>query len=97
MASYNKVTNTVDLPVAFSPKTAFPLDTRSIFGSLAEAEAAAAEAKNAGSSETIYYYGQTLVVFEDGEAKLYIIQGDNTLKDAGIGEAPSQAFFNSLY
>ena len=33
MASYAGITNTLDFAVAFSPKTAFPLDVRSMFGS----------------------------------------------------------------
>ena len=81
--SYTKITNIVDLPVSFNPKTAFPLDARSIFGSFTEAQAAATQAENAGSSNTVYYYGQTLTVFENGIATFYIIQGDNTLREIG--------------
>lgn len=83
MASYIKVTNTVNLPVSFNPQTAFPLDARSIVGSYSEAVAAAASAENAGSSNTVYYIGQTLTVFENDEVNLYQIQPDKTLKLVG--------------
>lgn len=65
--------------VAFNPTSAFPLDARSYFESYEAAVAAAAQAKEAGSSESVYYYGQTLVVVEDGVATLYMIQPDNSL------------------
>jgi hypothetical protein len=80
---YEKITNTVELPVSFNPKTAFPLDARTMFGSYDDAVLAAQSAKEAGSSESVYYYGQTLVVFENDIAKFYIIQGDNTLQEIG--------------
>lgn len=83
MASYTKVTNTVSLPVSFDPQTAFPLDARSMFGSLAEATAAALTAENAGSSNTVYYIGMPLTVFENDEVKMYQIQPDKTLKEVG--------------
>lgn len=65
--------------VAFNPTTAFPLDARSYFESYDEALAAARLAQEAGSTETVYYYGETLVVVENGVASFYIIQPDNTL------------------
>lgn len=65
--------------VAFNPTTAFPLDARSYFESYDEALAAARLAQEAGSTETVYYYGETLVVVESGVASFYIIQPDNTL------------------
>lgn len=83
MASYIKVTNTVNLPVSFNPQTAFPLDARSMFGSYAEAVAAAATAENAGSSNTVYYIGQTLTVFENDAVNFYQIQPDKTIKPVG--------------
>jgi hypothetical protein len=51
--------------IAFNPTSAFPLDARSYFESYAEAEAAAAKALAAGSTNSVYYYGQTLVVVEN--------------------------------
>lgn len=83
MASYEGISNILGFAVAFNPQTAFPLDARSMFGSYAEALAAATTAENAGSSNTVYYYGQTLTVFADDVATNYCIQGDNTLKQIG--------------
>lgn len=83
MANYSPITNTLDFAVAFNPKTAFPLDARSMFGSYDAAVAAAATAENAGSSNTKYYFGQILTVFADDVAKHYSIQGDKTLKEVG--------------
>lgn len=74
---------TLDFAVAFNRQTAFPLDAKSYFESLELANAAAASAQEAGSSETTYYYGQTVAVVESGKATLYVIQPDNTLKEVG--------------
>lgn len=74
---------TLDFAVAFNRQTAFPLDAKSYFESLELATAAATSAKEAGSSETTYYYGQTIAVVENGKATLYVIQPDNTLKEVG--------------
>ena len=49
---------TLDFAVAFNRQTAFPLDAKSYFENLEAAQAAAASAQEAGSSETTYYYGQ---------------------------------------
>ena len=57
MASYEPINNKLNFAVSFNPITAFPLDARSIFGSTTAAEAAAATAENAGSTNTVYYYG----------------------------------------
>jgi hypothetical protein len=59
--------------IAFNPTSAFPLDARSYFESLALAEAAAASAQEAGSTDSVYYYGQVLAVVENDIATLYII------------------------
>ena len=74
---------TLDFAVAFNRQTAFPLDAKSYFESLELATAAATSAQEAGSSETTYYYGQTVAVVESGKATLYVIQPDNTLKEVG--------------
>ena len=74
---------TLDFAVAFNRQTSFPLDAKSYFESLELATAAAASAQEAGSSETTYYYGQTVAVVESGKATLYVIQPDNTLKEVG--------------
>lgn len=79
MAEFGKL----NFSVSFNPTSAFPLDARSYFETLTEAQAAAATAGEVGSSTTTYYYGQTLVVVESGVATLYTIQPDKTLKAAG--------------
>lgn len=73
--------------IAFNPTSAFPLDARSYFESYADAVAAAASAESAGSTNTQYYYGQTLVVVEAGKASFYIIQPNNTLSPVASGES----------
>lgn len=77
---------TLDFAVSFNRQTAFPLDARSYFETLAAAQAAAAKAEEAGSSNTVYYYGQTIAVVEDSKATLYIIQPDKTLSKVAGGE-----------
>ena len=88
MASYEGISNTLNFAVAFNPTTAFPLDARSIFGSKTAADAAAATAENAGSSNTVYYFGMPIVVFENDVATMYIINGDKTLKEVGSAPVP---------
>ena len=83
MASYSDITNVLNFSVSFKPTSAFPLDSRSMFGSYAAAAAAAATAENAGSSNTIYYIGQMLTVFENDVVATYQIQADKTLKAIG--------------
>lgn len=76
--------------VAFNPTSAFPLDARSYFESYDAAVLAAAQAQEAGSSDSVYYYGQTLVVVENEKATLYVIQPDNSL--APIAGEPAEEF-----
>lgn len=88
----------LDALVAQNPVQPFPLDKRSYFESYAEAQIAASRAVEAGvQSDYNYYYGQTLCVYTKAveadpennieaipaSAKLYIIQPDNTLSEAG--------------
>jgi archaellum component FlaC len=75
--------NKINRAAAFNPTTAFPLDARAYFESYENAVLAALMAKEAGDTTTVYYYGQTFVVVENNVAKLYIVQPDNTLKEAG--------------
>lgn len=81
--SYEPVTNFLDFSVGFKPTGAFPIDVRTMFGSLAAAQAAAASAQPAGSTESIYYYGMTLTVIENGEVSKFTIMPDNTLREDG--------------
>lgn len=76
MASYTPISNVLDFNVALKPSSAFPLDPRTMFGSFAEAKAAAATASDAGATDTIYYFGQTVTVYENNVAKTYLIQPD---------------------
>ena len=73
----------LDFAVSFNRQTAFPLDAKSYFESLESANAAAATAQEAGSSDSSYYYGQQIAVVESGVATLYVIQPDKTLKEVG--------------
>lgn len=73
----------LDFVVSLNRKTAFPLDARSYFESLASAEAAARTAEAAGSKNTTYYFGQTICVVENNVASMYIIQPDGTLGEIG--------------
>lgn len=65
--------------VSLDPTSAFPLDSRSYFESYESAKAAAQTAQSAGSKDSVYYYGQTLAVVENGLASFYIIQPDGSL------------------
>ena len=82
MASYADVTNIIDKATSFMPTFAFPLDARSMFGSLAKAQAAAASAKNAGDKTTKYYFGQDITVFENDVVTKYQIAPNSD----GVGE-----------
>lgn len=84
---------TLDFAVAFNRQTAFPLDAKSYFESLEAAQSAAASAQEAGSSETTYYYGQTIAVVADSKATLYVIQPDKTLKEVGGNIAINENVF----
>lgn len=84
---------TLDFAVAFSRQTAFPLDAKSYFESLELAQAAAATAQEAGSFETVYYFGQTIAVVENSVATLYVIQPDKTLKEVGGNIAINENVF----
>lgn len=87
MADFGKL----NFSVSFNPTSAFPLDARCYFTDYASAEAAAATAEEAGSTNTVYYYGMRLLV-DDGETVTwYTIQRDNTLKqDAADGKSAYQ-------
>lgn len=73
----------LDFAVSFSPLTAFPLDARYYFESLASANLAAQSAVEVGSSDGRYFFGENIVVVENDEAKMYIIQPDRSLKEVG--------------
>ena len=79
----------LNFSVSFNPTSAFPLDARCYFESLSQAQAAAATAEEAGSTNTVYYIGQKLLVVADGEATWYTIQPDKTLLADGTGNSGS--------
>lgn len=79
MADFGKL----NFAVAFSPLTAFPLDSRYYFSTLAGAQSAAAAAVEVGSSEGTYFFGENVCVVTESSADLYIIQPDKTLKAVG--------------
>lgn len=81
MADFGKLNYSVSL----RPTSAFPLDARCYFESLAEAQAAALTSEEVGSTNTVYYYGQKVVVVADGFATWYTIQPDKTLKVDSAG------------
>lgn len=63
----------LNFSTSFNPTSAFPIDARTYFESLASAQEAAATAEEAGSANTTYYYGQILVVNEGGSVAAYQI------------------------
>lgn len=83
----------LDFAVSFSPLTAFPLDARYYFESLTSANLAAQSAVEVGSSDGKYFFGENIVVVENGEAKMYIIQPDKSLKEVGGNIAINEKVF----
>lgn len=79
----------LNFSVSFNPTSAFPLDARFIFNSFEEAEAAAKNAVEVGSSDGTYYFGELIVVVENDTAKLYVIQPDKSLKEISGQETSS--------
>lgn len=75
----------LNFSVPLSMTAALPVEYNAYFTSYAAAVAAAETAEAPGSSSTIYYYGQKIVVIGDSSADLYIIQPDKTLKEIGSG------------
>lgn len=80
----------INRAASFNPQTAFPLDARSYFESYALALEAAQKAEAAGSTNTVYYFGQVLTVVENNIAKQYQIQPDNTLLEVGTGSISNE-------
>ena len=73
----------VNRSASFNPTSAFPLDARYYFETLAAATEAVKGAVEVGSSEGTYFYGENVVVVENGKATLYLIQPDKTLTEVG--------------
>ena len=79
MAEFGKL----NFSVSFNPTSGFPIDARYYFDTLSAAQEAAAAAVEVGSSDGTYFYGMNLVVVESGEATMYVIQPNKTLKPVG--------------
>lgn len=90
MADFGKL----NFSTSFNPTSAFPLDARCFFNSLALAKAAAATAEEVGSTNTVYHYGMKLLVDDGTTAKWYTIQRDRTLLEDGTGSSNSGASLN---
>ena len=73
----------MNFSVSINPLSAFPLDARSYFESYDAAVIAAQKAVEAGSTEGVHYFGQTICVVENNVASMYIIQPDGTLGEVG--------------
>lgn len=78
---------------SFDRNAAFPLEFAAWFGSYEDAQAAAQTAVEVGSTDSKYYYGMQLYVFDGTTAKTYLIQGDKSLKE--IGENTPMMFVDS--
>lgn len=73
----------LNFSVPFAMTAALPVEYNAYFSDYASALAAAKTAEAPGSTNTVYYYGQKIVVVTDSSADLYIIQPDKSLKPAG--------------
>ncbi len=76
----------LNFSVPFAMTSALPVDANAYFESYTAAEAAAATAEEAGSSNTQFYYGELILVVENSVATTYQIQPDKTLSP--VGSAP---------
>ena len=70
----------LNFSTSFNPTSAFPIDARTYFESLEAAQAAAATAEAAGSSNTTYYIGQIFTVYEGGEVSAYQVTAAKALQ-----------------
>lgn len=75
----------LNFSVPLSMTAALPVEYNAYFNSYEAALAAAQTAEAPGSSNTIYYYGQKIVVVGKSSADLYLIQPDKSLKLLGSG------------
>ena len=78
---------------SFDRNAAFPLEFAAWFGSYEDAQEAAQTAVEVGSTDSKYYYGMQLYVFDGTTARTYLIQGDKSLKE--IGENTPMMFVDS--
>jgi hypothetical protein len=90
MANFGKL----NFSTSFNPTSAFPLDARSYFdgdNALEDAKAAASVAEDVGSTNTVYHYGQKLLVNQNGVYTWYVITTDKTLKTEASNGASGQS------
>lgn len=73
----------LNFSVPFAMTSALPLNANEYFESYDAAVAAAATAEQAGSSNTQFYFGEPILVVENGVATMYQIQPNGTLKEVG--------------
>lgn len=85
MADFGKL----NFSTSFNPTSAFPLDARCYFKSLALAEEVAATAEEVGSTNTVYYFGQKILVSENEEETWYVIKRPGVLVAEGTGSGAS--------
>ena len=82
MADFGKL----NFSTSFNPTSTFPLDARCYFESYAAAEAAAATAEEVGSTNTVYYFGQKVLVSENEVETWYMIKRPGVLVAEGTGD-----------
>ena len=90
----NQVKSKLGWSNSFDRNAAYPLEFAAWFGSYDSAQAAAQTAVEVGSTESKYYYGMQLYVFDGTTAKTYLIQGDKSLKE--IGQTATMRFVNTV-
>lgn len=80
---------------SFDRNAAYPLDFASYFGSYEDAVAAAETAVEVGSTDSKYFYGQQLYVFDGTTATTYLIMGDRTLTEIGSTTSSTMLFVDT--
>lgn len=78
----------LNFATSLNPSSAFPLDARTMFASIEEARAAAANARGVGSTDSVYYFGMSVSVIDvtSGLATLYVINAKDPANEAAGGE-----------
>lgn len=77
--------NSIDRAAAINPKSAFPLDARSYFENktLEEVTEIIKGAKEAGSTESVYYIGQIITIVNNGISNAYQITPNDISSTTG--------------
>lgn len=82
----------LNFSVPLAMTAALPVEYNAYFDDYDKAVAAALTAEVPGSSNTVYYYGQKIVVITSSSADLYLIQPDNTLRLIGSTGSGDKTF-----